>query len=154
MTTYYLDTSALIKHYHVERGTPVVNRILSEPCAIYFLSRLAGVEMQSALAKKVRMMVLTESDFDRFRRKFLADITNEHYQVVRLLVRHFQTAEQLLQKYGLTRSLRILDAIQLAVAIDVHRNHGIAYFVCADANLCKIAADEGFTVINPTTYAP
>jgi predicted nucleic acid-binding protein len=154
MTAYYLDTSALIKHYHVEIGTPVVNQILSKPCAIHFLSRLAGVEMQSALAKKVRMMVLTESDFKRFRRKFLSDITSAHYRVVRLLVRHFQIAEQLLLRYGLTRSLRTLDAIQLAVAIDVRRRHGIDYFVCADTNLCKIAADEGFTVINPTTYAP
>ncbi|HIE28632.1 TPA: hypothetical protein EYP66_15240 [Candidatus Poribacteria bacterium] len=96
MTTYYLDTSALIKHYHVEVGTPVVDEILSEPDASHFLSRLAGVEMQSAFAKRVRMRVLTESDFERFCRKFLADITNAQYRVVRLLVRHFQLAEQLM----------------------------------------------------------
>lgn len=48
MTVYYLDTSALIKHYHVEIGTPVVDKILSESDAIHLLSRLARVEMQSA----------------------------------------------------------------------------------------------------------
>jgi predicted nucleic acid-binding protein len=151
MTAYYLDTSALIKHYHVEIGTPVVDKILSETNTTYFLSRLAGVEMQSAFAKKVRMLVLTESDFERFRRKFLADITNARYRVTRLLVRHFQFAEQLIQRYGLAHSLRTLDAIQLAVAIDVRRHHRIDYFVCADNNLCKLAEAEGFAVINPTT---
>ncbi len=45
MTAYYLDTSALIKHYHVEIGTSVVDKILSEPKAIHFLSRLAGNDL-------------------------------------------------------------------------------------------------------------
>ena len=107
--------------------------------------------MQSAFAKKVRMRTLTEPYFERFCRKFLDDITNPQYQIVRLLVRHLQLAEQLIQQHGLTRSLRTLDAIQLAVAIDIHRFHGIDYFVCADVNLCKVAEAEGFRVINPMT---
>jgi hypothetical protein len=65
-----------------------------------------------------------------------------------------QTAEQLVQKYGLSRSIRTLDAVQLAVALDRDRRHGIDYFVCADANLCEMARAEGFRVINPTTVTP
>lgn len=154
MAAYYHDSSSLIKHYHVEIGTPVVDKILAEPNAIHFLSQLSGVEVPSAFAKKVRTQEITTADFQHLHQKFLADMTNRQYRIVRLLVRHLQSAEQLIQKYGMTRSIRTLDAIQLAVAIDVESRHGIDHFVCADTNLCIIAAAEGFAVINPTTATP
>jgi len=70
--------------------------------------------------------------------------------VLRVLVRHYQQAEHLIRQYGLTQSLRTLDAIQLAVALDLHQRHGLDHFVCADGNLCAIAQAEGLAVINPT----
>ena len=39
MASYFLDTSALAKHYHVEPGTPQVEQILHEPDSIHFCSR-------------------------------------------------------------------------------------------------------------------
>ena len=30
MPRYFLDTSALVKHYHVEAGTDVVDRVIDE----------------------------------------------------------------------------------------------------------------------------
>ncbi len=151
MVVYYHDSSAFIKHYHVEIGTPAVDAILAEPDAVHFLSRLASVEVPSAFVKKVRIQEITVADFQRLHRRFLADIAGEQYRVIRLLVRHLQIAEQLIQKHGLTHSIRTLDAIQLAVAIDAETRHGIDHFVCADTNLCAIATAEGFHVINPMT---
>ena len=154
MATYYHDSSALIKHYHTELGTPVVGKILSEPNALHYLSRLSGVEVPSAFAKKVRTQEITIADFQRMYQKFLADMTQPQYRIIRLLERHLQRAEQLVQKYGLTGGLRTLDAIQLAVAMDADNRHGIDYFVCADTNLCNVATAEGYSVINPTTATP
>jgi hypothetical protein len=54
MARYFLDTSALLKHYHTEIGTPKVRAILPEPGAELLISRLALVEMLSAFATKVR----------------------------------------------------------------------------------------------------
>jgi hypothetical protein len=62
---------------------------------------------------------------------------------------HFHRAQQLLMQYALTRSLRTLDAIQLAVALGLSAAGPLAAFVCADANLCHVAAAEGLTVFNP-----
>ncbi len=149
MNSYYLDTSAIAKHYHVEIGTPKVDAILAEPDAQHFISRLSVVELQSALAKKVRMGNISEMDFQLTRRKFMTDIANGNYKVIRLLTRHLKEAERLLCQYATTQNLRTLDAVQLAVAIDTNKHQSLDYFVCADTNLCRIAATEGLTIINP-----
>ena len=154
MAVYYHDTSALVKHYHTEIGTAVVDDLLVEPNSHHFLSRLAGVELESALAKHVRMQLIPPVDFQRSVRKFHTDITNGQYRVLRLLVRHLESAEALIQRHGMTRSLRTLDAIQLAVALDLHQHHGLDFFVCADTALCAIAIAEGLAVINPVTHTP
>ena len=62
---------------------------------------------------------------------------------------HSQSAQQLVIKHGTTRDMRTLDAIQLAVALSVNAASPLDGFVCADANLCSIAAMEGLRVINP-----
>jgi len=154
MAVYYHDTSALMKHYHTEIGTAVVDHLLVEPFSHHFLSRLAGVELESALAKHVRMNLITAAVFHSSRRKFRTDITNGQFKILRLLVRHLQKAEDLIRHYGLTQSLRTLDAIQLAVALDLHQHHGLDFFVCADTALCAIAIAEGLAVINPVTHTP
>jgi hypothetical protein len=70
------------------------------------------------------------------------------WQVIPLLDVHYQTAQQLLVRHGLTRGLRTLDALQLAVAL-LGPTGSLDAFVCADVNLCAIAAMEGLTVVNP-----
>jgi hypothetical protein len=49
----------------------------------------------------------------------------------------------------MSRQLRALDAIQLAVALHVHRLLPVDHFVCADQRLCDVAALEGLAVIKP-----
>jgi hypothetical protein len=55
MARYIFDTSALVKHYHAEPGTPV-DALFAKPGAELFVSRLAVVEVTSALSLKVRRM--------------------------------------------------------------------------------------------------
>ncbi len=54
MADYFFDSSALGKYYHVEVGTAEVDRLLKEPGARPFISRLNLVEVQSVFAGKVR----------------------------------------------------------------------------------------------------
>ena len=39
MPTYFFDTSALVKHYHTEPGSPNVDRVLGETGGRSFSSR-------------------------------------------------------------------------------------------------------------------
>ena len=97
----------------------------------------------------MRTHLLSEEDFQLLRLQFVNDIAQRLLRVIRLTEGHYREAEQLLRRHGLTRSLRTLDALQLAVALDQRRRGMLDAFVCADQNLCRIAQEEGLSVINP-----
>jgi len=149
MANYFLDTSALAKHYHVEKGTPEVERILSEPGSTHYISRLAAVELQSVFALKVRTQEITAQDLQQVQKHIATDFAARRFPVVRMLQSHFQEAERLLRKHAPTRAFRTLDSLQLAVALSLSSQGMLDYFVCADDKLCKVAEDEGLSVINP-----
>lgn len=88
-------------------------------------------------------------DFQLVRRRFLTDVTRRELRVVRMTGLHYQEAERLIRDHARERSLRTLDALQLAVALDVRRRTGLDHFVCADRGLCAVARAVGLSVINP-----
>ena len=49
--------------------------------------------------------------------------------------------------------MRTLDAIQLAVAMDLHHKGLLDVFVVADKILADLAVGEGLTVLNPEVAA-
>ena len=146
---YLLDTSALVKHYHAEVGTPKVRAILAEPGAELLIARLATVEILSGFATKVRTGVFPVPDYHRLRGLFLADVKRRLLRPVRLLNAHYQLAGDLITQHALGRQLRTLDALQLAVALRVHQATPLDHFVSADQRLCDVALLEGLTVLNP-----
>src|SRR5512147_406318 len=149
MRHYFLDTSALVKHYHAEPGSSQVDLILRESGAIFSIARLTLTEVPSVFAKKVRTREIAEPAFDGLRLRFLADVGGRIVLPARILNAHFETASNLISKHGKTRPIHTLDALQLAVALSIQQPTPIEHFVCADQRLCAIAALEGFTVINP-----
>ena len=149
MARSFFDTSALVKHYHAEAGTAVVDRIIGTPGAELFLARLTLVETISVFAIKVRTGAFDPPEFARLRGLFATHVARRRYQVVRLLNAHYDRAQDLVTSYGLTRQIRTLDALQLAVALHLHQMAPLDHFVCADQRLCDIAALEGLNVVNP-----
>jgi hypothetical protein len=83
MSDHFLDTSALVKHYHVEIGTPKVDLLWATPTARLFISRLGLVEAVSVFAKKVRSGAITTGDFALLRRRFFADLRRRRPEVKR-----------------------------------------------------------------------
>lgn len=152
MTNYFLDSSALVKRYHTEAGTAVVDRILSEPTSRLFIARLTVVEVQSGLARKVRMGEIQIEHFELARQKLLGDISQRRLSVVRMIDVHFARAEQLMTRYGPQVGqprLRTLDALQLAVALAVHQHGSLDFFVAADDDLTTVAQAEQLAILNP-----
>ncbi|MBN9520128.1 type II toxin-antitoxin system VapC family toxin [bacterium] len=149
MPDYFFDTSAVAKHYHAETGTPKVDALLADASSSHTISRLSVVELHSVFAKKVRTGQLTRTAFENLTRRFRSDVRAKRLRVVRLTVAHFSAAVDLIRRVGLVQNLRTLDALQLAVALDLNDPGRPVTFVCADAALCTIAAAEGLTVINP-----
>ena len=150
MPADFLDTSALAKHYHPELGSAEIDRLWADSTRGLFISRLSALEIVSVFAGKVRAGVISIADFDALRRRFSADLTKtKRLNGIRLLVSHYQEAERLLRQHGPARRLRTLDALQLAVALDLHRENVIQRVVAADRDLLAVAAFEGLGVLDP-----
>lgn len=107
------------------------------------------MEIVSAFALKVRSGAITTLQFEQYRRHVHRDIRKKSMRVARMAVRHFQLADELLCRHARTQRLRTLDALQLAVAIDLNRALSPTTFVTADDVLCALAKLEGLSVLNP-----
>jgi hypothetical protein len=149
MADEFFDTSALVKHYHLELGSDVVDRLILEPSNRCFISRLGLLEIQIVFAAKVRAGLIADADFELYRRRLFADITRRRLRVVRVLGRHFQDAERLARRLRKAAGLRTLDAIQLVVALSLKAQGALDHIVCSDNALCQIAALEQLPVIDP-----
>ena len=148
MANSYLDSSALVKYYHTEVGSADVLRFVEDPTFRCFISRLAATEVHSAFALKLRTGEIDDTAFDRLWKQFEDDVTQRRFEVVRVLEAHHDEAECLIHKYA-RRTLRTLDALQLAVALDLNRRTTLEWFLCSDARLCEIAREAGLPVFNP-----
>ena len=152
MSAYYFDSSALVKRYVAEMGTAWVTGLM-DPAAgnLLHAARLAGVEVVSAFARRLRSgslsaghaaAALTRFRAD-FRRRFLIVAIRSALvnQVMRLAERHF---------------LRAYDAVQLAAALQVHRRcltlGQSLTLISADADLNAAAIAEGVLVEDPNRH--
>ena len=149
MSGSFLDTSALVKHYHAETGSAAVDRLWNDPATSLFVSRLSVPEIVSAFAGKVRTGEISAADFDASTRRFAADARKKSFTTIRLLARHFKEAERQIRQHGLAIRLRTLDALQLAVALDLQARGLVSYFVCSDHGLLSVASAEGLSVMDP-----
>jgi predicted nucleic acid-binding protein len=147
MPRSFLDTSALVKRYHIETGTPIVDSIFASGDAVQ-VSRLAVVELTSALALKVRTSEISAGQMSLALQRFHSDVSQGTLQIMRILARHYRDSERLLVSYGTKQQLRTLDALQLAVALDLWTAKQTDQFVCADFAMMDIAKAERLPVVN------
>jgi predicted nucleic acid-binding protein len=147
---YFLDTSALAKLHHEESGSEYVERISSQPGSKSIVSRLSLVQMESVFAIKVRTGVLNEFGRSIVLRRLRADIARNRLIVGPAIEpRHYRSAAKLLRLHGVSRWLRTLDALQLAIAIDMLEASRISVILSADKRLCEVAEACGCPAIDP-----
>jgi predicted nucleic acid-binding protein len=155
LPNYFLDTSALAKRYHKENGSDYVDRILEQSGARSLISNLSIVELESVLAIKTRTGQINRQSLDIARRRFGADLARQRIIVAPSVHEgHFQTARKLLVRYGVAEGLRTLDALQLAIALDLQQLGNITVLVAADQRLCRIASLAGCSTVNPEQSGP
>jgi hypothetical protein len=151
LAQYFFDTSAAVKYYHAEPGTPRVSAIYAEAGRKFRISSVGLLEIQSAFAMKVRAGVLNQPAAGVQRARLLLDIASGDIEVYRVADDHFIKAERLIGKHGFSHRLRTLDALQLAVALDLSGQGLLDHFVVADTALAEVAVLEGLSVLNPET---
>ena len=148
MKTYFLDTSALVKRYHQEVGTDIIDEIFGEEGKVLFISDLSIIEFHSAIALKVRTREISRDAFFHLIGLFSNELDMGLYQIRRIDEEEKQEAVKLLTNYGFDYALRTLDSLQLAAMESVGKEK-LDWVVCADARFCEIIRLDGFHVINP-----
>ena len=143
MSSYFFDTSALIKRYHEEKGTAEVDEIFDSDSLIV-ISSLSVVESVSALKRKKNDGKLSEEDFENLLKEFFSDVLNR--------ITTISLDDSFLKDaigFVIKNDLRTLDSIQLSFAANMKSFREDIIFVCADKNLAKVAKSKGINVLNP-----
>ena len=149
MASYFFDSSALVKLYHPEPGTPLVDRIVNSNVNVVRLSRLSVAEMISAFAIKARTKSINPEDARALVRRFRGDLARGKFEVFEIAESTFALAESLVERHAFEMQLRALDALQPAVALELQHAHLMDHFVTADIVLDEVARSEGLAIINP-----
>ena len=150
MTTYFLDSCALVKRYHQEIGTEKIDEIFRTGNKI-MISDISIIEIFSAMAKKVRNREIDEIKFNNFIKLFCKEIEASLFKIIEINNFHKINSVKLLIKHALTKELRTLDTIQLSFGSEILKQEKEVVFVSADNNLIKIAKEEKLRTINPVT---
>ena len=146
--SYFFDTSALVKRYHREVGTDIVDAAFEDKEAVRMISDFSVIEFYSAFVKKVRTGEIAEEDFRETIKEMAENIRSGVIQLVFFGDSEKREAAALIEKYGLSKNLRTLDAMQLAVMKRLG-SQSITHVYCADRPFAALIKEEGFSVVNP-----
>ena len=153
MTTYYVDSSALVKRYVNEIGSNWV-QTLCDPAArhVLALAHIGRVEVAAALGIKERQGILPTKIRDALIHDLEQDARHQYWLID---VDHAIVT----QAIALTRrqKLRGYDAVHLAAALFLQTTlmtQGLLppILVSADTELLTAAEAEGLTVENPHNH--
>lgn len=149
MTIFFADTSAVAKRYVTETGSAWVRSWIEPGLGhLVVISDLTKVEMVSMLVRRRRDGVITGGDFTLLQNAFLLHVDTQ-YLAVGIQEEVLAHARRLLD----THSLRTLDAIQLACALEVAGLFSQPVTLAsADQNLLAAAAAEGLATSNPNLH--
>ena len=143
---YYLDTSALVKRYHPERGTTYLDTVFVEADATFIIVSITIAELTSALVRKQEAGEISEEGLRHTLSKFSEDLIRE-YWILDIERHHIHQAQQLILRH----SLRTLDSLQLSLLLVVRDLSPV--FLCSDARLLAAARAEGITTLDPSAMA-
>jgi predicted nucleic acid-binding protein len=108
---HFFDSSALVKLYHLEVGTPAVDQIVNATGNVVRVSGLTMAELTSAFAIKVRTRSISRQDADLFLQQFRRDIASGKLEIFSIAETEFARAESLVERYAFDRRLRAPPAV-------------------------------------------
>lgn len=149
---YFLDTSALVKRYLTERGSPYVRRLFQGVGAIFYQTFLTPLEITSALYRRHRTGQISNDELS-FLLKSYAIHSHEEYLLLSYSESVIGTAGALLARHP----LRTLDAVQLASVLQLRENlppdAPSVILLSADERLIDAARQEHLQAENPEQHS-
>jgi len=108
----FIDTSALVKYFHRESGSDLVEQLIDDSANSIWMSELSVVESLSAFHRRFRLGELNSEQLNIAVEGFRKEVRRFRIQPLNSMVTG--EAELLLTEWANTHALRTLDALQLA----------------------------------------
>jgi hypothetical protein len=143
--TYYLDTSALVKRYHPERGTGYLDTVFAEPDATFIIASITIAELTSAIVRKHEEGDISRESLLLTLSKFSEELITDFW-ILDIERQHIHDAQQLILRHR----LRTLDSLQLSLLLVTRGLSPV--FLCSDTRLLAAAKAEGITVQDPSAF--
>jgi len=142
---YVLDSSALVKRYHREPGTDLVDQLFEDPANLFLISVLSLSEMTRVLERLQRQGVYSLGDIRMTQQRLYRDCQSGRIglvEVTRAIALH---ANELILQFHLSAA----DAVMLATALHVQSHQPV--FVTADtrSGLLQAAQACHLATVNP-----
>jgi predicted nucleic acid-binding protein len=141
----FFDTSALIKFFHEEKGSKTVTSLITSNNNEIWISELARIEFLSAIFRRLRNKEIDDKQLEEAVKGFEEQVNFFNVELLGQAI--LKEAEFLLKRYGKTKRLRTLDALQLGTFSLISEKDW--FFVATDDTLCEIVKGLGFKTINP-----
>ena len=136
----YLDTSALVKRFIAEKGSPSVRTLMQKD--LVATAKIAYAEIYAAFARKNREGFLSNRQLGRLSNQFESDWSS--YIRLDLTDEILHLARDLTGRYP----LRAFDAIHLASAVTLRDAlDELIPFAAADQRLIQAAQAENFRIV-------
>lgn len=153
MAAYFLDSSALVKRYATETGTPWTTSLI-EPAAgnLIYIARITSVETVAAIARKRKGNLLSPADAATALATLRTELAGL-FLIVEVTIALLASALDLADKHA----LRGYDAVQLAAVLSANGERlqqGLPplVLIAADSDLLAAAAAEGLVTDDPNNH--
>lgn len=144
MSTYFFDTSALVKRYHEEEGTDTVDEILERDGVDVLISSLTVIESVSAFRRKYNRGEISESEMKQLIGVFFRE-SLDRFGILPM--------EESLSNFSLglvlEDDLRTLDSLQLSAGLSLAQEVDDVVFVTADDELADVGERHGLETLVP-----
>lgn len=149
-TYLYMDPSALVKRYHDEKGTELVNKLFKklETGEERFTTSVWSIAESAAVLNRIKNKLnIKEDDFAKILMAFFSEIKQFHFLEV--------NDERVLASipYSLAHNINSSDALHLKTLKDVEKAVNLLgakiVLVAADKRLLRAAKSEGVATFNP-----
>lgn len=151
---YFVDSSALVKAYVFEGGTPAVHAVLDGAAGAIYVSSIVLVETAAVLARMRRSQQLRPRKYRRARERFLNHCQTT-FHVVHPPAAVVNATLAMIDAYRM-RGAGGLDLLHIATVeyIQSLRPDGTLSLMCCDEGLRSVAEERGLEVFDPVHDPP
>lgn len=141
----FLDSSAIVKIFHVEEGSDIVMSIVDDEVISSWVCDLVRLEFSSAVMRRFRLGEIDSDQLHKARGSF--ETQWREFRAITVDTAVLSEAEKLLLSYGDRHNLKSLDAIHAAAYTLVCSDDAV--FITADTDLENAVKDMGYRTYNP-----